>query len=248
MADYDFDTKGSHEILDQLNSFSVPKWGFVVVRCTYCDDDAWSQFMERLDAALKDCFEDGDEIDAQVLARHDFTVQEDPTLEGASKEVIRQKFIRWLDTNGKAEYGPFPTPGEEMIKREIPRFSFCIAVDKDSMDSVLADEFKTFEGHLVLGEDAYVNVLRADDDWLSANYPDFATFDWSQYSRPDKEELDYDQREEEVEGCRLYDVGWMKFRLFDLYLDLWTQLAGAIYQWDNIYVRPSEGLAMHRNY
>ncbi|QIW98813.1 hypothetical protein AMS68_004331 [Peltaster fructicola] len=236
--------KASHDIWYQLNTFQMPKWGFVVMRCTYGDDEAWTEVMRRLEVVIQQCFERDDEIDVQVLARHDWSVQEDPALDGASKDAVRRKFRQWADTAGRAEYPSTEPAVQALIKGRIPRFSYCIAIDRESMDSILADPMDVFGGRAMLESDTYVNIIRAEDEWYEAGLPDFDTFDWSQHSGDDTKETPYDEGEEEIEGSRRHDVGWMKFRLIDLHLEFWRLLSATFSEWDTVYVRPNEGIAM----
>lgn len=89
----------------------------------------------------------------------------------------------------------------------------------------------------------YVNIVRADETW---DLPDFDRFDWKSYKAldadkddhedEDEDEDNYDEGEPEIEGSRLYDVGWM---MVDA-----TSLVPAAYSafiksssWDRLYCR-----------
>lgn len=91
--------------------------------------------------------------------------------------------------------------------------------------------------------------MKADPNWL---YPDFDRFDWQKHEaelqrqkdgNPDSYDEDaageYDEREPEIEGSRLYDVGWMRVKLYTLIPHLYQILIGP-HSWDTVHSRPPE--------
>jgi hypothetical protein len=63
------------------------KWGFVVYRCTYGDEDAWNKFIAHLDTRVRlNMIEDGCD---DLYDRIDWCVQEDPALDDASYSDVR---------------------------------------------------------------------------------------------------------------------------------------------------------------
>lgn len=73
---------------DKLLRYPDAKFGFIVYRCTYDNEPDWAKFMKFLDAHVQWKLEKygiGD-----LYSRLDWTVQEDPELEGASEEEIRR--------------------------------------------------------------------------------------------------------------------------------------------------------------
>lgn len=91
----------------------------------------------------------------------------------------------------------------------------------------------------------YVNLIRADRSW---DHPDFSVFDWARWDperrergaevdEEDEEEEMYDEREPEIEGCRLADVGWMKVSVNDLLPSLYFPFVDDS-RWDYFYLRP----------
>lgn len=232
-----------------LTTHRLEKWGFVIYRCTYTDDHAWARFMEVLDQereALRTyqwTVEDPDDpIPGELIRTLDWSVQEDPVgLEGASKDEVRRRFRRMLADDGlmaeESENGIVTV----VSRFENPRWNFCVHVDQAAMESVLRD-----------GEDmaldskgrrrpryrfqGYVNLIRADDSW---ERPDYDRYDWASHKAPEGEDEDdlHDDLEEEIEGCRLADVGWMKVRFGSLVPSLYDALMEA-HMWDPLYVRP----------
>ena len=64
------------------------KWGFVIYRCTYGDDARWARFMDILNARVRQSLEFEGALD--LMNSLDWTVQEDPTLQDASKDEVRK--------------------------------------------------------------------------------------------------------------------------------------------------------------
>ncbi|THY94294.1 hypothetical protein D6C93_05384 [Aureobasidium pullulans] len=69
------------------NRYGIQKWGFVVYRCTYDDDEAWAQLMEHIKTRTIDSIK-SDGIETGMIDRLDISVIEDPTLEAASKTEL----------------------------------------------------------------------------------------------------------------------------------------------------------------
>lgn len=231
---YTLETSEIERISHLLEHHGLSKWGFVIYRCTYEDDSAWARFMERMNdhratfLTWKYEVEDpDDDVPRDVAKRLDWRVQEDPaTLKGASKDEVRRRFRQLVTTSLKPEES-----GEATVtiaaKSENPRWNFCVHVDKASLDSILQDSLNW--------KHRYVNLIRADDSWDNLDYDHF---DWSSYT-PLEEDDEHDDREEEIEGSRRADVGWMKVRVGDLVPGLYCTLMKD-YLWDDIYVRPPD--------
>ncbi|THY19618.1 hypothetical protein D6D01_07028 [Aureobasidium pullulans] len=142
----------------------MPKWGLVIYRCTYGDDEAWAQFMAHINKRTLDPVAREDRMD--MASSLDWSVQEDPTLERASKVEVRRRFRNWVIVEGRKE------DGSELEERELhhhPRFNFCIHVDADSLDAVVrrgpqpGDDLE-HDARARLNE-GYVNIIRADCEW-----------------------------------------------------------------------------------
>ena len=83
MPDQDCDV-----IRDELAAYPNNKLGFVIYRLTYKDDAEWARFMEYLNKCTRQGLENDDE---GALFKHiDWSVQEDPTLEGATMPQVRK--------------------------------------------------------------------------------------------------------------------------------------------------------------
>jgi len=226
---YTLQTSEVERISDLLDFHHLKKWGFVVYRCTYGDDAAWARFMQRLNERNEVIVRRDHENHNGLADRLDWRVQEDSTgLQGASKDEVRRRFRRLVATELAVEEGR----GGEAVLDENPRFNYCVHVDAESMRSVLEPGDGDPDEEELGG---YVNLVRADEGWSA---PDFDKFDWSTHV-PGPEDDPYDEGEEEIEGSRLADVGWMKVSVDELIPELYTTLTQN-HLWDNYYLRPPE--------
>lgn len=74
-------------IREELTNYPDNKLGFVIYRLTYKDDSEWARFMDWFNKRVRQILEDEGEGD--LLAHIDWTVQEDPQLEGATPSQVR---------------------------------------------------------------------------------------------------------------------------------------------------------------
>ncbi|KAI7153368.1 hypothetical protein KC349_g8403 [Hortaea werneckii] len=234
---------------DLLKFYRLPKWGFIVFRCTYGDDARWARFMARLnthkDHILREVYDKPELTDAL-----DWNVQEDLSLGGATKGEVRRRFREWVKSKADIPNGLVDFK-EQFLMCENPRYNYCIHVDSDAMESMTPQppDLGGPEGPV----SGYVNVVRADEDW---DLPDFGRFDWRSYESStagdvedrgndedenEDEDDDYDEGELEIEGSRLHDVGWMEVDATSLVPATYTTLIKNPL-WDSLYYRPSEML------
>lgn len=82
MPDIDCDS-----IREELAKYPDNKLGFVIYRLTYKDDSEWTRFMDWLNKCVREGLEEEDEGD--IFEYVDWTVQEDPQLEGATMSQVR---------------------------------------------------------------------------------------------------------------------------------------------------------------
>lgn len=233
-VEYWSETTETERINDMLNYYGLQKWGFVIYRCTYSDDSAWERFMHHLnarkDAMLKDTYDDA------WLAEHlDWNVQQDPSLDRASKTEVRNRFRAGVATDARAE---MPTTSVEHRDRlqgllwENPRYKYCIYVDAQSMRSVLDGPPPTRPD---LRGSSYVNLIRADEAWEAWEQ------ECSQVLIAGVGEDPQDENEPEIEGRTSRDVGWMRVSVDGLIPELYEALVND-HIWDAFYVRPNEGV------
>ncbi|PVI04320.1 hypothetical protein DM02DRAFT_669142 [Periconia macrospinosa] len=106
-----------------LESNPDAKLGFVVYRCTYADDEQWNCFMEYLNAQAQSALKEYNLGD--LSSRLDWNVQQDPTLNDASLEQVRDKFRRWTKEGGE-------------VNHATARFHACVMVDQICLQENLA--------------------------------------------------------------------------------------------------------------
>ena len=72
----------------QLRTSPDTRWGFVIYRCTYGNDERWKACMQILNGhTFKSLdFEHADDLKASL----DWSVQEDPSRDGAGKDDVRR--------------------------------------------------------------------------------------------------------------------------------------------------------------
>lgn len=187
-------------VRDFNNLSGQKKWGFVIYRCTYGDDAAWARFMEIFHERALGDLQDEDAED--VLPSLDLKVISDPTLDGASKRDVQERFRLWTASEeAQAEKGTreMPMPDVMQLGGLAARYQFCLHVDRDSLESIVtrAPQPPNIDRDAI----GYVNVI--DAIWEDNERFDDATGE------------DLDDGEEPIEGCTQEYVGWMKLH-FDL--------------------------------
>ncbi|KAJ5364364.1 uncharacterized protein N7496_010077 [Penicillium cataractarum] len=184
-------------------------WGFVIYRCTYESDSAWTEFMNRLLASTEEMFDW--ETDLEVLDRLALTVFEDSGMfNGASTAVVREHFNRWAVDAVQKEQGT--VQGQGQVHPGSQRYRYCIQVTQDVLDSVLAGDYE---------RNGFVRVIRAD---------------WEVYEPYDHGER-IEEEEEPLEGCTLEDVGWVKVQFDGMMFIAWGYLRSD-WAWGVGYRRP----------
>ena len=163
-------------------------------------------------------------LDSQItrlLESLELTVREDRSLfNGASKAFVRNHFNNWtVSEEAKAEQPSATFFGNKngSPRGVSTRYTFPIHVDAASLHSVVhaAPQPPQYDMEGI----GYVNVL--DCHW------------------GDLDPEDEDESEEPVEGCRLYDVGWIKVRVERLVPDIYKDLLEH-HHWYNYFKRPPE--------
>ncbi|OSS43557.1 hypothetical protein B5807_11748 [Epicoccum nigrum] len=140
------DLKDVREVLQRNPGL---RWGFVIYRCTYDDDEKWVRFMNHLNTRVRlNLDEDGSGF---LFDRIDWAVQEDRlTLENAGPSRVRRKFAQWVEDNRQSD---------DWLGT--PRFQFCAMVVQSDVDSVLdgppAEEFD-YDG------DGVLTIVSLDED------------------------------------------------------------------------------------
>lgn len=165
------------------------KWGFVIYRCTYSDDEAWLRYVQYVkDTTINKLDFYGQQF---LLEKYlDIQVVEDPQLDSALKPYIRSVFAERAERDRQPEHGG---PGSEtFFGKMMPRFNYCVYVDQACLDTLPARERWELEreqgGHeREMPPSVVCAVIDTDCE-------------------PGGEGED---RYEPVEGCTRYYPGWM---------------------------------------
>lgn len=193
----------------------VKKWGWIIYRCTYEDDRAWDRFMQAFhDMAKKEL----EKANAHGLLKDmELTVRNDRALfDGASKDFVRNHFNAWVQSEDAFAEQPdvvkvqrWPDVERRTLAGITTRYTFPLHVDAESLKSVLdycdAGEFD--DRYLTRPGGPYVSLI--DSDWV---LPDKNNYNREDYGiEPDDNEFDpANEYEEEFEGCKMHNVGWMR--------------------------------------
>ncbi|OBT62289.1 hypothetical protein VE03_08597 [Pseudogymnoascus sp. 23342-1-I1] len=79
----------------KLSSFL--KFGFVIYRCTYSDDAAWTQLLSPIQREAQEHIKGLGPGRDWLGAHLEWSVIEDPTLDGATQEQVKRLFDGWAD-------------------------------------------------------------------------------------------------------------------------------------------------------
>ncbi|KAF6827283.1 hypothetical protein CPLU01_09160 [Colletotrichum plurivorum] len=123
-----------HTCLGMISS-GIHKWGFVIYRCTYDDDELWDRYLAQLKSLCHDNLVE--DRRAELLEPYlDWVVIEDrATLDNASRVEVRKHFNQWLS---RQNITWFPTRANPITPpRGLPRFRYCLYVDKQCLDTVI---------------------------------------------------------------------------------------------------------------
>jgi hypothetical protein len=238
------------EIAKTLQSMAYSrhhKWGFLIYRTTYDDDEAWRRFMRGLKWAVHESIAKGFDRVAPFLQ---WTVVEDRSvLDGASKDIVREHFRGWVVSRTVERDGPGAK--RKTLPRRSPRYRYCLYVDKKTVDEAKVDISTKY------GTEPFVEV-QSDVIVLDSFHgtPEKPRLSDNPYEGMDPSEMDEEDLEdmldvqasledrggggcEPVEGNIEYDVGWMLVPapfLAVTYGELGDEHAED--PWEEVYVRP----------
>lgn len=207
-------------ISECLKNDKHDKWGWVIYRTAYNDDEGWARFK---DLIIQQSRADIADSDAPEIAESlDWAFVEDrATLDGISKDQLRVRFKQWASEALRTEqprvedhrFGSFG----------IPRYTYFIDVDEDALKSV-----------------AFEAPQPPETDLWGVGYVNFVDAEWKPLS-----ELTEDvggAREEDVheaiEGCTEENVGWMKIASHMIGAGFYQVMMGYPDVWYEMYQRP----------
>lgn len=184
------------------------KWGFLVYRVYYGDDEAWERFMYILNRTTDHFL--GDLVKPHIAPLLEWTEMQNRTaFDGASKDDIREHFRTWILTRSVERDGP-GVEGNEIIKRS-PRYQACLYVDKEAMESAtLTENYSPYRRSGVHLE-VEGRVILINSELFYEMWP---------HPEPTQEELDEIEEEEwaeeeydPIDGNTGLDLGWMYISL-----------------------------------
>lgn len=201
-------------LADQISSHLLQirhrKWGFVVYRCTYEDDNLWDLVLSRLKQYLRDSLSKFNGLNLlEIMLWTVFDDQE--KFDDASTATIRDHFNNWSIDALFREQGVrrYPELGDRFWETCSPRYNFCIQIDLENLEAILNDPFDE-EWHWTGG---FVNLIWAE--W--APVLDLARRLDEEF--PGRFPLRLDRHipvMEAIEGCTEEDVGWMQVAARDV--------------------------------
>ncbi|CAK1367003.1 uncharacterized protein RHO25_011718 [Cercospora beticola] len=218
---FDRGLTSAEQILRALAHHLDGKVGYVVFRVTYGDDKKWEQFVERLTGYMHAGLEHetNREVAEALKAVFELDIRDNETeLKNASKSEVRAIFRAWVaSTNGMFS---------------ITKYGACIYADEEVVESVLQGEDPR-AGFFDTPYHAYVKIL----DYQFEDEP----YQYDSEEEPDEQvraSLNAgDDGCDPIEGCRSYDVGWVKAAARMLMPWVYAMLSKGE-GWDWVYVRP----------
>lgn len=174
----------SHRIvLDTLEEMKHDKWGFVIYRCTYKDDQGWHRFKQIVHGCTQEDMQSSDA--PEVFEKLEWTYVEDrAALDGVSRPQLREHFNQWAEQAIVTEQ-PRAHIDQQAPFSGIPRYNYFIQVDEEALQSVLTTKrARWMEG--------FVNFVDSRWEPLSKEF----------YGESDV--LD------PIDGCTQENVGWFR--------------------------------------
>lgn len=121
-----------NRVQKDIQYYKHKKWGFLIYRCDYASDEAWSKFLSNLNWEIEEGL--------RILKAEDLrdtlemTPKEDKeALDGATVDQVRNIFTEWVRSDeARAEINNEPCGAFTY-----PRYTYCVHVDADVLDSVV---------------------------------------------------------------------------------------------------------------
>ncbi|KAK1513786.1 hypothetical protein CABS01_07192 [Colletotrichum abscissum] len=191
-------------IASHLRNCDIDKWGWVIYRTTYGDDEAWERCKEIITYRTRRNIADSD---APGIAKNlELTFFDDKFLfDGASKHQLRSHFRTWSLDAFQSE-----NPRTQDVSGDlgywiqgcgVPRYVYFFQVDLESLRSIVFEAPQPPDYDLDC--ESHINFI--DAYWKP-------TREWAGMLRHTKQdEIDaFETAHEPIEGCGEENVGWMK--------------------------------------
>ncbi|KAI8159128.1 hypothetical protein K4K49_004279 [Colletotrichum sp. SAR 10_70] len=149
------------------------RWGFYLYRTTYDDQALWERYLKHIHGCIDAQLSFETEFDKERLKRHfRLNVIEDPTLDNAPVELVRQRFRTWVSD--------LPPEGDQqqdvppLEHRDPVLFSYPLYVDTECLESLLAYEKAVEDGqHEDDASDlVFVKSINAEQLWARSDSED----------------------------------------------------------------------------
>lgn len=202
----------------------LEKWGWVIYRCTYEDDEAWSRFKQIVEERSRTSIAS---FDTPVVGNTlEWTFVEDrDTLDSASKHRLHARFREWA-----AHAIDIENPHHEnrhLGAIGIPRYEYFVMVDEGALRSVVYDAPRLPDDYM--DGEGYVNFVNTS--WLSLDKDPLAV-ELSTEERLNEEQY------EPIDDCREKNVGWMEMASSMLTSEFYDAMADNRDVWHCFYRRP----------
>jgi hypothetical protein len=145
-------------IRDDLRHFKHDKWGWVIYRTTYGDDEAWSQFQRIINERSRKRMAEPDVL-PEVANSLEWTFVSDPTtLDGASRDQLRHRFRAWAAEAERTEQPRATDHPKNWNGLRSQRYTYFVQVDEEALRSVVdADPSDAWDV-------GWVNLVRAEEE------------------------------------------------------------------------------------
>ena len=232
----DDDFSGYANTILSLFRSGHPKWGFLIYRTTYDDDDAWNRFMDVFTRIAEHFLRKFGKQQRLQPYLH-WTVMDDRTaFENASKDAIRDHFRNWIDTRSVERDGPGADRAD--ITGRSPRYNTCVYVDKAAVEEASMElgprpEFGIYryKGRVILIDAQFGQHLQGPTELTEFELQEIANGEYTM------EDIEEDDEYELIEGRSEYDVGWMYVKL-EFVSAAYEELAAGLHSWTRLYKRP----------
>jgi hypothetical protein len=212
-------------ILECLKNQKHDKWGWVIYRCTYDDDEGWTRFKQFINQQSRANIAESDTPELADSLEWTF-VEDRATLDRASIDQLRSRFKQWapgalITEQPRVKDHRYGTYGN-------PRYTFFVHVDEDALKSVVYEAPQPPE--LDLDGVGYVNFVNAG--WRPLSELTTIVGDISGVGG--------DEVHESIDGCTEENVGWMMIASHMVGAHYYEAMMGNPDSWYLFYKRPPE--------
>lgn len=188
-------------LVDALEKDNHTTWGLIIYRTSYSNNQAWSQFLQKLNEETREEFEEHNGLD--VLEQKANTIMDDAAqFDGMSSLDIREHCKKWVADNYAREQGR-PPADSIFPYGGAPRYRYAVQIDEEVLTTMTRLDF---------AGDAWVKLI--DLEWFEDRWDRDC---WSE----DEDEFVEHEQERPIEGMTQEDVGWLRM--------WWLNIAGSRY-------------------